>query len=79
MDFYFAELGNAILVGLAIVVHGILSLLGVAAIVALACRVANFILVDLSDGRRKLALTALIAVDIVLVIAAIAAAITQLR
>lgn len=82
MDFYFAELGNvllAVLVVVALAIHSILFLVGFATIIALSCRVANFILVDLSDGRRKLALTALIAVDIVLVIAAIAAAITQLR
>lgn len=82
MDFYFAELGNvllAVLAVVALVIHCILFLMGFATIIALSCRVANFILVDLSDGRRKLALTALIAVDIVLVIAAIAAAITQLR
>lgn len=82
MDFYFAELGNvllAVLAVVALVIYCILFLMGFATIIALSCRVANFILVDLSDGRRKLALTALIAVDIVLVIAAIAAAITQLR
>lgn len=66
MDFYFAELGNVFLAGFA-------------TIIALSCRVANFILVDLSDGKRKLALTALITVDIVLVIAAIAATVSLMR
>lgn len=82
MDFYFAELGNvllAVLVVVALAIHSILFLVGFATIIALSCRVANFILVDLSDGKRKLALTALITVDIVLVIAAIAAAVSQLR
>lgn len=79
MDFYFAELGNAILVGLAIVVHGILSLLGVAAIIAIACYVSKFVIVDLSPGKRKLALVAFIAVDIVLVIAGIVATVSLLH
>ena len=73
MDFYFVELGNAILVGFAIVVHGILSLLGVAAIAALTCYVSKFVIVDLSPGKRKLVLAALITVDVVLVIAGIVA------
>lgn len=82
MDFYFAELGNVLLAVLVVVaraIHSILFLVGFATIITLSCRVANFILVDLSDGKRKLALTALITVDIVLVIAAIAAAVLQLR
>lgn len=79
MVFYFTELGNAILVGLVIVVHGILSLLGVAAIVALTCYVSKFVIVDLSSGKRKLALAAFIAVDIVLVIAGIVATVSLLR
>jgi hypothetical protein len=79
MDFYFAELGYALLAGFALVMHGILFLVGFAAIVALSRRVAKFVIVDLSPGKHKLALMALIAVDIVLVIAAIAAAVSQLR
>lgn len=82
MDFYFAELGNVLLAVLAVValaIHCILFLVGFATIIAMSCRVANFILVDLSPGKRKLALVALIAVDIVLVIAAIAATVSQLR
>jgi hypothetical protein len=82
MDFYFAELGNvllAVLVVVALAIHSILFLVGFATIIALSCRVANFILVDLSPGKRKLALTALITVDIVLVIAAIAATVSLMR
>ena len=82
MDFYFAELGNvllAVLVVVALAIHSILFLVGFATIIALSCRVANFILVDLSDGKRELALTALITVDIVLVIAAIAATVSLMR
>lgn len=82
MDFYFAELGNvllAVLTVVALAIHGILFLVGFATIIAMSCRVAKFILVDLSAGKRKLVLTALITVDIVLVIAAIAAAVSQLR
>lgn len=80
MDFYFAELGNLFLVVLAVValaMHTILFLLGFAAIIALACYVAKFIIVDLSPGKRKLALAALTAIDIALVIAAIAVAVSQ--
>lgn len=79
MDFYFVELGNAVLAGFALVAHGVLFLLGFAAIVVLSCSVAKFVLVDLSPGKRKLALTALITVDIVLVIAAIAATVSLMR
>jgi hypothetical protein len=79
MDFYFAELGNVLLAVFALAIHAILFLAGFATIIALSCRVANFILVDLSDGKRKLALTALITVDIVLVIAAIAATVSLMR
>lgn len=79
MDFYFAELGNLFLVVLAVValaMHTILFLLGFAAIIALACYVAKFIIVDLSPGKRKLALVVLIAIDIALVVAAIAVAVS---
>lgn len=79
MDFYFAELGNLFLVVLAVValaMHTILFLLGFAAIIALACYVAKFIIVDLSPGKRKLALAALATIDIALVIAAIAVAVS---
>lgn len=79
MDFYFAELGNVLLAVFAFAIHAILFLAGFATIIALSCRVANFILVDLSDGKRKLVLTALITVDIVLVIAAIAATVSLMR
>lgn len=79
MDFYFAELGNLFLVVLAVValaMHTILFLLGFAAIIALACYVAKFIIVDLSPGKRKLALVVLIAIDIALAVAAIAVAVS---
>lgn len=79
MDFYFAELGNVLLIVLAVValaMHTILFLLGFAAIIALACYVAKFIIVDLSPGKRKLALVALTIIDIALVIAAIAVAVS---
>lgn len=79
MDFYFAELGNVLLIVLAVValaMHTILFLLGFAAIIALACYVAKFIIVDLSPGKRKLALVALTTIDIALVIAAIAVAVS---
>ena len=82
MDFYFAELGNVLLVVLAVValvMHTVLFLLGFAAIIALARRVAKFVIVDLSPGKRKLVLVAFITIDIVLVVAAIAAAVSQLR
>lgn len=79
MDFYFAELGNLFLVVLAVValaMHTVLFLLGFAAIIALACYVAKFIIVDLLPGKRKLALAALATIDIALVIAAIAVAVS---
>lgn len=79
MDFYFAELGNLFLVVLAVValaMHTILFLLGFAAIIALACYAAKFIIVDLSPGKRKLALVALTVIDIALVVAAIAVAVS---
>jgi hypothetical protein len=79
MDVYFAELGNVFLVVLAVValaMHTILFLLGFAAIIALGCYVAKFIIVDLSPGKRKLALVALTAIDIALVVAAIAVAVS---
>lgn len=79
MDFYFAELGNVLLIVLAVValaMHTVLFLLGFAAIIALACYVAKFIIVDLSPGKRKLALVVLTAIDIALVVAAIAVAVS---
>lgn len=79
MDFYFAELENVLLAVFALAIHAILFLAGFATIIALSCRVANFILVDLSDGKRKLALAAFIAVDIVLVIAGIVATVSLLH
>lgn len=82
MVFYFTELENVLLVVLAVfafVMHSILFILGFAAIIAFACRVAKFVLVDLSPGKRKLALAAFIAVDIVLVIAGIVATVSLLH
>ena len=79
MDFYFVELCYALLAGLALVVHATLFLAGFVAIIALARRVAKFVIVDLSPGKRKLVLVAFITIDIVLVVAAIAAAVSQLR
>lgn len=79
MDFYFVELGYALLAGLALVVHATLFLAGFVAIIALTRRVAKFVLVDLSPGKRKLALAAFIAVDIVLVIAGIVATVSLLH
>lgn len=79
MDFYFAELENLFLVVLAVValaMHTILFLLGFAATITLACYVAKFIMIDLSPGKRKLALVALTAIDIALVVAAIAVAVS---
>lgn len=79
MDFYFAELENLFLVVLAVValaMHTILFLLGFAATIALACYVAKFIMIDLSPGKRKLALVVLTAIDIALVVAAIAVAVS---
>lgn len=82
MVFYFTELENVLLVVLAVfafVMHSILFLLGFAAIVALACRVARFVLVDLSPGKRKLVLVALAVIDIALVIAGIVATVSLLH
>lgn len=79
MDFYFAELENLFLVVLAVValaMHTILFLLGFAATIALACYAAKFIMIDLSPGKRRLALVALTAIDIALVVAAIAVAVS---
>ena len=82
MVFYFTELENVLLVALAVfafVMHSILFLLGFAAIIALACRVARFVLVDLSPGKRKLVLVALAVIDIALVIAGIVATVLLLH
>lgn len=78
MDFYFAELENVLLAVFALAIHTILFLAGLAAIVVISCSVAKFVLVDLSPGKRKLALAAFIAVDIVLVIAGIVATVSLL-
>lgn len=80
MDLYFTELGNVLLVVLAVValaMHTVLFLLGFAAIIVLGCHVAKFVIVDLSPGKRKLALAALTAIDIALVVAAIAVAVSS--
>lgn len=79
MDFYFAELGYALLAGFALVAHGVLFLLGFAAIVVLSRRVAKFVLVDLSPGKRKLVLVAFAVIDIALVIAGIVAIVSLLH
>lgn len=72
MDFYLEGLMHLILAVVALAMHTILFLLGFAATIALACYVAKFIMIDLSPGKRKLALVALTAIDIALVVAAIA-------
>lgn len=80
MDFYFAELGNLFLVVMAviaIVLYTALFLLGgLAAIIVLGYYVPKFVIVDLSPGKRKLALVVLTTIDIALVVAAIAVAVS---
>lgn len=82
MVFYFTELENVLLVILAVfafVMHSILFILGFAAIIALACYVSKFVIVDLSPGKRKLVFVALAVIDIALVIAGIVATVLLLR
>lgn len=76
MDFYLEGLMHLILAVVALAMHTVLFLLGFAAIIALACYVAKFIIVDLPPGKRKLALVVLTAIDIALLVAAIAVAVS---
>ena len=74
MDFYAEGLMHLILIVIALAMHTIIFLLGFAAIIALFYRVAHFILVDLSEGKRKLALVVLVTIDVTLVIGGMSAA-----
>lgn len=74
MDFYAEGLMHLILVVIALAMYAIISLLGFAAIIALFRRVAYFILVDLSGGKRKLVLAVLVTIDVALVISGVFAA-----
>lgn len=74
MDFYAEGLMHLILVVIALAMYAIISLLGFAAIIALFRRVAYFILVDLSGGKRKLALAVLGTIDVTLAIGGMFAA-----
>lgn len=74
MDFYAEGLMHLILVVIALAMYAIIFLLGFAAIIALFRRVAYFILVDLSAGKRKLALAVLVTIDVTLVIGGMFAA-----
>ena len=74
MDFYAEGLMHLILVVIALAMYAIISLLGFAAIITLFRRVAYFILVDLSGGKRKLVLAVLVTIDVALVISGVFAA-----